>query len=137
MANASNSESKCHCVIVEDSLLIAMEALAPLFRYCTKLWNDYKRSPTNDVEAELILRAIVMMNGLAYWAWNARKSLVENMPDSKLPSMTKKELFISEMVLRSRFPKSDEAWQHRRWILRLQRRLGLQLDVVTEMALCA
>ena len=78
-------------------------------------------------EADLCTRALLLINGDNYSAWNLRKELILIKHQREI---LLEEVKLTAMVLGKK-PKSGETWAHRRWILD---KLG-DFDLSAELAL--
>ncbi|KAE8009953.1 hypothetical protein FH972_006356 [Carpinus fangiana] len=110
----------------DHKLGVSTQVLLPLYTAAKHAFmaaiGEYKRFgddvvSDDRVESEVMMhsRALLLLSSDFGTAWNSRKLVV-----SKKQHLSKfmDELLLSELVL-SYSPKSDHAWSHRRWVIKL------------------
>ncbi|KAM4119607.1 hypothetical protein ACJW30_03G072300 [Castanea mollissima] len=146
----------------DHKLGVSTQAILPLYNAAKRAFiaamEEYKRLGDDGLESEVMKhsKALLLLSSDFGTAWNSRKSLAiysrgisdTNSICRKLVvskkqqlSMYMGELLLSALVL-SCSPKSDQAWSHRRWVIKsirgkcsdLQEILGKESELVEKIA---
>ncbi|KAK4596613.1 hypothetical protein RGQ29_014587 [Quercus rubra] len=130
----------------DHKLGVSTQAVLPLYNEAKRAFiaamEEYKRLGDGDdgLESEVMKhsKALLLLSSDFGTAWNSRKLVVSK---KQQLSMYMGELLFSALVL-SCSPKSDQAWSHRRWVIKsitgkcsaLQEILGKESELVEKIA---
>ncbi|KAK4596620.1 hypothetical protein RGQ29_014589 [Quercus rubra] len=123
---------------------VSTQAVLPLYNAAKRAFiaamEEYKRLGDDGLESEVMKhsKALLLLSSDFGTAWNSRKLVVSK---KQQLSMYMGELLLSALVL-SCSPKSDQAWSHRRWVIKsitgkcsaLQEILGKESELVEKIA---
>ncbi|KAM4108782.1 hypothetical protein ACB094_03G071200 [Castanea mollissima] len=128
----------------DHKLGVSTQAILPLYNAAKRAFiaamEEYKRLGDDGLESEVMKhsKALLLLSSDFGTAWNSRKLVVSK---KQQLSMYMGELLLSALVL-SCSPKSDQAWSHRRWVIKsirgkcsdLQEILGKESELVEKIA---
>ncbi|KAK7834783.1 protein prenyltransferase alpha subunit repeat-containing protein 1 [Quercus suber] len=130
----------------DHKLGVSTQAVLPLYNAAKRAFiaamEEYKRlgDGGDGLESEVMKhsKALLLLSSDFGTAWNSRKLVVSK---KQQLSMYMGELLLSALVL-SCSPKSDQAWSHRRWVIKsitgkcsaLQEILGKESELVEKIA---
>ncbi|XP_030959441.1 protein prenyltransferase alpha subunit repeat-containing protein 1-like isoform X2 [Quercus lobata] len=128
----------------DHKLGVSTQAVLPLYNAAKRAFiaamEEYKRLGDDGLESEVMKhsKALLLLSSDFGTAWNSRKLVVSK---KQQLSMYMGELLLSALVL-SCSPKSDQAWSHRRWVIKsitgkcsaLQEILGKESELVEKIA---
>ncbi|KAI4303021.1 hypothetical protein MLD38_038702 [Melastoma candidum] len=119
---AGDVDCKLYCR--DHKLGISTDVVVTLYREAKRAFFEAKKkyeaeegTDSEEMEDDLIRfsRAVVLLSSDFGTAWNSRKMIVSK---KGLLTMFMNELQLSELIL-SYVPKSDQAWSHRRWAIKM------------------
>ncbi|KAM3705306.1 hypothetical protein ACJW31_03G069600 [Castanea mollissima] len=128
----------------DHKLGVSTQAILPLYNAAKRAFiaamEEYKSLGDDGLESEVMKhsKALLLLSSDFGTAWNSRKLVVSK---KQQLSMYMGELLLSALVL-SCSPKSDQAWSHRRWVIKsirgkcsaLQEILGKESELVEKIA---
>ncbi|XP_065630788.1 uncharacterized protein LOC111983047, partial [Quercus suber] len=128
----------------DHKLGVSTQAVLPLYNAAKRAFiaamEEYKRLGDDGLESEVMKHsgALLLLSSDFGTAWNSRKLVVSK---KQQLSMYMGELLLAALVL-SCSPKSDQAWSHRRWVIKsitgkcsaLQEILGKESELVEKIA---